>query len=101
MESSEKVHIEKAIERARDGVSERIDELDRRLRSSLDFKAVASEHAPQLLAGGAVLGFLVGFGFPKPLRKIMKFGIPLALVAAKIRSARAASHTEDHAWNEI
>jgi hypothetical protein len=101
MDSSEKVHIEKAIEQARDGVSERIDELDRRLRSSLDFKAVASEHAPQLIAGGAVLGFLVGFGFPRRLRKIVKFGLPLALVAAKIRSSRAASHREDNAWNEV
>jgi hypothetical protein len=103
MESSEhqKVHIEKAIERARDGVSDRIDELDRRLRSSLDFKAVASEHAPQLIAGGAVVGFLAGFGFPKPLRRIIQFGIPIALVAAKIRSSRSASKSAGKAGHEI
>lgn len=100
MGSSEHQNIEKAIERARDGVGERIDELDRRLRASLDFKAVASEHAPQLIAGGAVVGFLVGFGFPKKLRKMMKFGIPLALVAAKIRSSRS-SKSDGHGWNEI
>jgi len=73
----------------------------RRLRSSFDFKAVASEHAPQLMAGGAVVGFLVGFGFPRPLRRIMKFGIPIALVAAKIRSSRSSSRSEGHGWDEI
>ena len=62
---TEKKAVEHAIERARDGVSERIDELDRRLRTTLDFKSQAAEHAPQLVAGGAVVGFLVGFGFPK------------------------------------
>ena len=97
----EKVHIEKAIERARDGVSERIDELDRRLRTSLDIRAVASEHAPQLIVGGAVVGFLVGFGFPRPLRRIMKFGIPIALVAVKIRSSRSASRSDADGLNEF
>jgi len=91
---TEKQQVERAIERARDGVSERIDELDRRLRTTLDFKTFASEHAPQLIAGGAVVGFLVGFGFPKPLRRLIKFGVPVALIAYKVKKARDGNGTD-------
>jgi hypothetical protein len=87
----EKVHIERAITRARDGVSDRIDELDRRLRGALDVRAFAVEHAPQLVAGGAVVGFLVGFGFPKMLRRLVAVGLPLALVVMKVKSVRDAA----------
>jgi hypothetical protein len=85
---TEKQAVERAIERARDGVSEHIDELDRRLRRQLDFQTFAREHAPQLIAGGAVVGFLVGFGFPKPLRRLIQFGVPVALIAYKVKQAR-------------
>jgi hypothetical protein len=84
----EKQTIEQEITRARDGVGNRIDELDRKLRTSLDFQSFASEHAPQLMAGGAVVGFLVGFGFPRPLRRIISLGVPLAMVAYKVKKAR-------------
>jgi hypothetical protein len=87
MAAEEKVQIEQAIERARDGVSERIDELDRRIRRSLDFKSVAGNHAPQLIAGGAVLGFFLGFGLPRTLTKLVKLGVPVVLAVAKIRSS--------------
>jgi len=90
MADNEKQDIERAIDRARDGVGERIDELDRRLRTSLDMKSAAAEHAPQIIAGGAVLGFLAGFGFPKPLRRAISIAIPLALIAMKFRKSRAA-----------
>jgi hypothetical protein len=95
---NEKKDIEREIERAREGVGERIDELDRRLRTQFDMKAMAIEHAPQIIAGGAVIGFLVGFGFPKPLRRAVSIGIPLALIAMKIRSARAGGngHVPDY-----
>ncbi|HEV2721417.1 MAG TPA: hypothetical protein VG323_15450 [Thermoanaerobaculia bacterium] len=85
---TEKHAVERAIERARDGVSERIDELDRRLRTTFDFEKFASEHAPQLIAGGAVVGFLVGFGFPKPLRRLIQFGVPICVIAWKVKQAR-------------
>ena len=88
MADNEKQDIERAIDRARDGVGERIDELDRRLRASLDVKSAAAEHAPQIIAGGAVLGFLAGFGFPKPLRRAISIGIPLALIAMKFKKSR-------------
>ena len=88
---NEKKEIEREIGRARDGVSDRIDELDRRLRTSLDFKSAAAEHAPQLIAGGAVIGFLAGFGFPKALRRAVSIGIPLALIAMKVKKSRDAS----------
>lgn len=84
----EKQQVNRAIERARDGVSERIDELDRRLRTTLDLKTFASEHAPQLIAGGAVVGFLAGFGFPKPLKRLIQFGVPIAVIAWKVKQAR-------------
>ena len=84
----EKEAIEQEIGRARDGVGDHIDELDRRLRKTFDIQAAASEHTPQLMAGGAVVGFLVGFGFPKPLRRLIQFGVPVALIAYKVKKAR-------------
>jgi hypothetical protein len=95
MKEEEKQSIEREIERARDGVSERIDELDTRLRTQLDFKAAAREHAPQLVAGGAVIGFLVGFGFPKPLRRLIQIGVPLALIAYKVKQSRNGSDDDN------
>ncbi len=88
MNDQERQQIEQEIERARDGVGHRIDELDQKLRATLDFKTFASEHAPGIVASGAVLGFLVGFGFPKPLRRVLQFGVPLALIAYKVKKAR-------------
>src|SRR5438105_7039069 len=99
MATSEKQDIERAIERARDGMSERIDELDQRLRSSYNVKAVASEHAPELVAGGAVLGFLVGFGFPKALRRAISIGIPLALIAMKIKKTYSPDGEDENHFN--
>src|SRR5256885_14974240 len=58
----EKASVERAIERARDDISVRIDELDQRIRTQYDFKQFAAEHATQIVAGGAVLGLLIGFG---------------------------------------
>ncbi|HKS23630.1 MAG TPA: hypothetical protein VJZ76_12575 [Thermoanaerobaculia bacterium] len=93
---TEKKEVNRAIERARDGVSERIDELDHRLRKQLDFKTFATEHAPQLIAGGAVVGFLVGFGFPKPLRRLIQFGVPVALIAYKVKQNRDKASGNGH-----
>ena len=101
MADHEKQDIERAIDRARDGVSERIDELDRRLRSSLDVKSAAAEHAPQIIAGGAVLGFLAGFGLPKPLRRAISIGIPLALIAMKFRKSRVDGNGAAADYDEI
>jgi len=84
----EKQQIETVINRARDGVGDRIDELDRKIRMKLDVESFASEHAPQLAAAGAVVGFLVGFGFPKPLKRVLALGLPLALIAYKVKQAR-------------
>jgi hypothetical protein len=86
--ANEKQHIERAIVQARDGVGDRIDELDRHLRTNLDPKSLATAYAPQLVAGGAVLGVLVGFGMPKVFRKLLTWGVPLAIVAATVKSVR-------------
>jgi len=87
-EIEEKQYIERAIVRARDGVGDRIDELDRHLRTNLDPKMLASTYAPQLIAGGAVLGVVVGFGMPKIFRRLITWGVPLALVALTIKNVR-------------
>ena len=86
-ETNEKQNIERAIVRARDGVGDRIDELDRHLRTNLDPKVLASTYAPQLVAGGAVLGVVLGFGMPKIFRRLVTWGVPLAVVAITIKNA--------------
>ena len=95
MKAGEKQDIERSIERARDGVSDRIDELDRRLRTSLDFKSKASEHAPEIVAGGALLGLLVGFGFPKVFKLALKVGIPVAIVVYAVKLRNDSSDSVD------
>jgi hypothetical protein len=87
-ETDQKQNIERAILRARDGVGDRIDELDRHLRTSLDPKALASTYAPQLVAGGAILGVVLGFGMPKIFRRLVTWGVPLAIVAVTIKKAK-------------
>jgi hypothetical protein len=94
MDLQERQQIEQEITRARDGVGDRIDELDRKLRTTLDLKTFAAQHAPQLAVGGAVIGFLVGFGFPKPLRRVLQLGVPLALIAYKVKRSRDNGATD-------
>ena len=94
MNPTEKKQIEAEIERARDGVGDRIDELDAQLRKKLDFQSMAREHAPQIVAGGAVAGFLVGFGFPKLFRRAIQIGVPLALIAYKVKTSRDGQEPE-------
>jgi len=87
----QKQDIDQTINRARDGVSNRIDELDRRLRTDLAPKALASTYATPLIAGGAVLGLIVGFGMPKVLRRVIAWGVPLGILAVTIKNARNGS----------
>jgi hypothetical protein len=89
--NEQKEHIQRAIVRARDGVGDRIDELDRHLRTNLDPKSLARTYAPHLVAGGAVLGVVVGFGFPKVFRKLVTWGVPLGILAMTIKNAREAN----------
>src|SRR5918994_2226017 len=89
-EMDQKQYIERAIVRARDGVGDRIDELDQHLRTNLDPKTLARTYAPHLIAGGAVLGLIVGFGLPKVFRKVVTWGVPLAIIAMTIKNARDA-----------
>lgn len=84
----QKQYIERAIVRARDGVGDRIDELDRALRTNLDPKTLARTYAPHLIAGGAVVGLVVGFGLPKVFRKLVTWGVPIGIIAMTIKNAR-------------
>ena len=91
----EKEAIEQEIGRARDGVGDHIDELDRRLRKTFDIEAAASQHAPQLMAGGAVVGFLVGFGFPKAVKLLLRLGIPIALITVAAKKYAASCNGDE------
>jgi len=88
MSERERETIEREIEQARDDVGTHIDELDRKLRATFDLQSFAAEHAGPLVVGGVVVGFLAGFGFPKVLRRVLQFGVPLALIAYKVKTGR-------------
>lgn len=90
----QKEYLEQTIARARDGVGERIDELDRHLRTNYDPSTLASTYAPQIMIGGAVLGLLVGFGMPKVLRRAITWGVPLTILAVTMSNARKERATE-------
>ncbi|HEV7426650.1 MAG TPA: hypothetical protein VGQ46_09810 [Thermoanaerobaculia bacterium] len=97
----EKQQLDQSIESARDRVGDRIDELDRRLRKQLDFKSMAAEHAPQLVAGGAVVGLLVGFGFPKLFKRVIQIGLPVAVLAYTVKKVRANQDGDGAGYQEI
>ena len=90
MADDQKEHIQRAIVRARDGVGNRIDELDEHLRTTLDPKTLVRSYAPHLIAGGAVAGVIVGFALPKVFRKLITWGVPLGILAISIKNAREA-----------
>ncbi len=89
--NEQKEHIQRAIVRARDGVGDRIDELDRRIRDDFNPKSLARTYAPHLIAGGAVLGVIVGFGFPKVFRRLVTWGVPIGIIAMTVKNAREAA----------
>jgi hypothetical protein len=97
MSSEQKQHIEVAIDRARERVSERIDALDAQLREKLDFREMAAEHAPQLIAAGAAFGFLLGLGIPRVLLRSVQLGVPVWLAVAIVKRQRAAKRAHDPA----
>ncbi len=88
MTTDERRVIQQQIERAREGVGDRIDELDHHLRATLDFTTMVREHATKIVAGGAVVGFLVGFGFPRKLGRLIAAGVPVAMFAWKVKQSR-------------
>jgi hypothetical protein len=91
----EKATIEHEIVRARNDFGQRIDELDRTLRTNYDPGTLARNYAPQLVAGGAVLGVLVGFGAPKVFRKLVTWGVPLAIVGMTLKNVRERKEAEE------
>ena len=64
-------------------------------------KTIASEHAPQLVAGGAVVGLLVGFGFPKLFKRVIQIGLPVAVLAYSVKKAKASHDGGDAGYGEI
>ncbi len=92
-----KQHIEVQIDRARGRVSERIDALDTRIREQLDFREMAADHAPQLIAAGATFGFLLGLGIPRVLLRSVQLGVPVWLALAIVKRQRARRKAHDPA----
>lgn len=87
-------HIEIAIERARSGIGDRIDAIDRELRARLDVKQMIGDHAPEFLAIGFGVGFLIGFGAPKLLSRSIQIGIPLFLAVQTARKRMVQAEEE-------
>lgn len=90
-----RAHIELAIERARESVGDTIDEIDQRLRERLDLRKMAAEHAPQLIATGAVLGFLIGYGVPRVVSRTLQLGVPIFLAVQIVRNRTGNSHGQE------
>lgn len=90
-----KTSIEKSIAEARENVGRRVDEIDRRLRNELDVRKLASEHAPKLMAAGAAAGFLLGYGVPKAILRMLQIGIPIAIAINIARRAAEQSNDEE------
>src|SRR3954463_13121648 len=97
----DKQQLDHTIVSARDRVGDRIDELDRRLRKQLDFKTIAADHAPQLVAGGAVVGLLVGFGFPKLFKRVIQIGLPVAVIAYGVKKAEEKQNGRGAEYGKI
>lgn len=83
--SDERTQIEQSIENARKSVGKRVDEIDRKLRGELDVRRFASEHAPQLVAAGAALGFLVACGPRRAVIRMLQVGVPIAIAATIVK----------------
>lgn len=89
----ERAHIELAIEEARLRVGDTIDELDRRVKVSLDLRTLAKEHAVELAAAGGILGLVVGLGVPRALLRVVQIGVPIAIA---VEIARRKASDEEH-----
>lgn len=89
--------LERKIQEARDGLSERIDELDAKLRRELDLQKVASEHAVQLMGAGAAIGLVLGVGVPRAILRLLQIGVPIgiAIVVAKRVSEMQEEENEE------
>ena len=96
----ERAHIELAIERARNRVGSSIDELDERVKDNFDFKRMASEHSPQLLAAGGVIGLVLGLGVPKALIRMVQIGIPVGIALEIARRSRPTAENQEQAESE-
>jgi hypothetical protein len=88
-----KLHIERAIGRARQGVGERIDEIDKNLRSRLDWKRQAGDHAVEVVVAGTALGFFLAVGGAKTVVRAVQltFPIVMAIHLAKRKAAQGSS----------
>ncbi|HEY0591830.1 MAG TPA: hypothetical protein VGF40_08685, partial [Thermoanaerobaculia bacterium] len=63
----------------------------------LDFREMAAEHAPQLIAAGAAFGFLLGLGIPRVLLRSVQIGVPVWLALAIVKRQRATRRAHDPA----
>ncbi len=92
--AKERAEIESRIEEARDSVGETIDQLDRRIRERFDIGRVFEDFAPHLMATGAVVGLLVGYGVPRAATRLIQLGVPVALAVGVVARSRSRCRTE-------
>jgi hypothetical protein len=86
--------IERSIVEARGELSDKIDQLDRKLRAELDLKKIASEHAIQLVGAGAAVGFVLGFGVPRAILRMLQIGVPIGLAVVIARRVHERQEAE-------
>jgi hypothetical protein len=86
--------IERSIEVARDEISGRIDDLDRKLRTEFNLNKIASEHAIQLMGAGAAIGFVFGVGVPRAILRLIQIGVPIGIAVAVAKRVHEASDEE-------
>jgi hypothetical protein len=101
--SDTRTTIEASIENARKGAADRIAAIDRKIRGDIDkfrgdidFKRIAGENAPQLIAAGVAAGIVLGYALPKPLFRMVQVAAAVGVatvVAKKIAEATADFET--------
>lgn len=96
----ERAHIELAIERARESMGDTIDELDDRMQGAFDFGRIASEHAPQLMAAGGVVGLVLGLGVSKAIIRMIQIGIPVGIALEIVRRSKPTVENQRQAEAE-
>lgn len=93
--------IERSIDEAREGLSERIDQLDEKLRKDFDLNKIASEHAVQLMGAGAAIGLVLGIGVPRAVLRMMQIGIPIGIAIAVAKKAHELQEEGESSQDEL
>ncbi len=86
--------LERSIEEARKGLTQRVDQLDAKLRKEFDVQKIASEHAIQLMGAGAAIGLVLGIGVPRALLRLIQIGVPIGIAVAVAKRVHELQEAE-------